>query len=133
LGRALLGRALTGRDRASYTVSTKVGRALRPRKPEEPVDAQGFVDTPDRVREWRLTRDGIRATLESSLDRLGLESVDIVYLHDVENHIREVYETAFPALAELRDQKRVRAIGFGMNHSDVLARFVADLDVDVVL
>lgn len=128
-----LGRALTGRDRASYTVSTKVGRALRPRKPEEPVDAQGFVDTPDRVREWRLTRDGIRATLESSLDRLGLESVDIVYLHDVENHIREVYETAFPALAELRDQKRVRAIGFGMNHSDVLARFVADLDVDVVL
>jgi D-threo-aldose 1-dehydrogenase len=45
----------------------------------------------------------------------------------------EVYGTGFPALADLRDQGMVKAIGFGMNHSDVLARLVADLDVDVVL
>jgi D-threo-aldose 1-dehydrogenase len=128
-----LGRALAGRDRGSYTLSTKVGRRLRDRAPGEPVQADGFADTPDRVREWDFTRDGIRASLESSLERLGVGALDIVYLHDPENHIREVYETAFPALAELRDQKLVRAIGFGMNYSDVLARFVADLDVDVVL
>ena len=90
-------------------------------------------DTPARAREWDFTRDGIRATLERSLERLGVDAVDIVYLHDVEDHLREVYETGFPALAELRDQKLVRAIGFGMNYSDVLARLVADLDVDVVL
>lgn len=128
-----VGRALAGRDRGSYTLSTKVGRRLRDRAPGEPAQPDGFADTPDRVREWDFTRDGIRASLESSLERLGVEALDIVYIHDPENHIREVYETAFPALAELRDQKLVRAIGFGMNYSDVLARFVADLDVDVVL
>ncbi|BCK72321.1 hypothetical protein Srufu_062740 [Streptomyces libani subsp. rufus] len=62
-----------------------------------------------------------------------MDAVDIVYLHDVEDRLREVYETGFPALAELRAQGVVRAIGFGMNHSEVLARLVADLDVDVVL
>ncbi|WP_344321992.1 aldo/keto reductase [Streptomyces macrosporus] len=129
-----LGRALAGRDRASYTLSTKVGRRLRPLAPgEEPPDGEGFVDAPPRVRVWDLTRDGIRATVEASLERLGTDRVEILLLHDVEHHVREVYETGFPALAELRAEGLVEAIGFGMNHSDHLARFVADLDVDVVL
>ncbi|MFI9049111.1 aldo/keto reductase [Streptomyces sp. NPDC053427] len=128
-----LGRALRGRDRGTYTLSTKVGRRLRPLAPGEAVDGQGFVDTPARARAWDFTRDGIRATLEASLARLGVDAVDIVYLHDVEDHLPEVHRTGFPALAELRDQKMVRAIGFGMNHSGVLARLVADLDVDAVL
>ncbi|MDG9705635.1 aldo/keto reductase [Streptomyces sp. DH37] len=129
-----LGRALAGRDRASYVISTKAGRRLRPLgEGEAPPDGEGFVDTPPRVREWDLSRDGIRATVEASLERLGTDRVEIVLLHDVENHVREVYETGFPALAELRAEGLVRAVGFGMNHSDHLARFVADLDVDVVL
>ncbi|MFJ9409971.1 aldo/keto reductase [Streptomyces sp. NPDC101393] len=128
-----LGRALRGRERSSYTVSTKVGRRLRPLAPGEEADGEGFVDTPARARVRDFSRDGIRATLEASLERLGVDSVDIVYLHDVEHHLREVHETGFPALAELRAEKAVRAIGFGMNHSDLLAGLVADLDVDVVL
>ncbi|MGK5499042.1 aldo/keto reductase [Streptomyces sp. URMC 125] len=129
-----LGRALAGRDRASYTLSTKAGRRLRPLgEGEAPPDGEGFVDTPPRVRVWDLSRDGIRATVEASLERLGTDRVEIVLLHDVENHVREVYETGFPALAELRAEGLVRAIGFGMNHSDHLARLTADLDVDVVL
>ncbi|MGW9045761.1 aldo/keto reductase [Streptomyces lydicus] len=128
-----LGRALRGHDRAGYTLSTKVGRRLRPLAPGEAPDGEGFVDTPARARVRDFSRDGIRATLESSLERLGVDAVDIVYLHDVEDHLREVYETGFPALAELRAQRVVRAIGFGMNDSGVLARLVADLDVDVVL
>ncbi|REK84901.1 aldo/keto reductase [Streptomyces inhibens] len=128
-----LGRALRGRDRGSYTLSTKVGRRLRPLAPGEEAAGEGFVDTPARARVRDFSRDGIRATLDASLERLGVDAVDIVSLHDVEDHLREVYETGFPALAELRAQKVVRAIGFGMNHSDLLARLVADLDVDVVL
>ncbi|HCA84384.1 MAG TPA: aldo/keto reductase [Streptomyces sp.] len=128
-----LGRALAGRDRASYILSTKVGRRLRPLAPGESADPAGFVGAPARACEWDFSRDGIRATLGASLERLGTDAVDIVYLHDVENHLRQTYETGFPALAELRDQKLVRAIGFGMNVSGVLARLVADLDVDVVL
>ena len=128
-----LGRALAGRDRSSYLLSTKVGRRLRDVAPGEEPDGQGFVDSPARARVWDFTADGIRATLESSLERLGVDAVDIVYLHDVEDHLSEVYDTGFPALAELRDQGVVKAIGFGMNHSDILARLVTDLDVDVVL
>jgi D-threo-aldose 1-dehydrogenase len=128
-----LGRALAGRERASYALSTKAGRRLRPLGPGEQADGQGFVNTPPRAREWDLTRDGIRATLESSLERLGTDHVDILYLHDVEGREEEVYRTAFPALAELRAEKMVGAVGFGMNFSHALARFVADLDVDVVL
>lgn len=128
-----LGRALAGRDRASYVLSTKVGRRLRDLEPGEVPDGQGFTDTPDRARVWDFTADGIRATLEGSLERLGVDHVDIVYLHDVEEHLREVYASGFPALAALRDQGLVKAIGFGMNYSGVMARLVADLDVDVVL
>ncbi|MFG3256635.1 aldo/keto reductase [Streptomyces sp. NPDC048172] len=128
-----LGRALAGVPRETYTLSTKVGRRLRPVVAGERPPAEGFVDTPARAREWDFTADGIRRTLESSLERLGTDHVDIVYLHDVEHHLREVYESGFPALAALRAQGVVRHIGFGMNFSDVLARLVADLDVDVVL
>ncbi|MGY5133417.1 aldo/keto reductase [Streptomyces nigrescens] len=128
-----LGRALHGQGRASYTLSTKVGRRLRPLAPGERAAGEGFVDTPARARVRDLSRDGIRATLDASLTRLGVDAVDIVYLHDVEDQLREVYETGFPALAELRAQGVVRAIGFGMNHSAPLARLVADLDADVVL
>jgi D-threo-aldose 1-dehydrogenase len=67
------------------------------------------------------------------MGRLGVDTVDIVYLHDVEDHLREVYATGFPALAQLRDEGVVKAIGFGMNFSGVMAKLVADLDVDVVL
>ncbi|MFF2813085.1 aldo/keto reductase [Streptomyces sp. NPDC058000] len=128
-----LGRALRGLDRTGYVLSTKVGRRLRPLAPGEQPSGEGFVATPARARVRDLTRDGIRATLEASLARLGVAAVDIVYLHDVEHHLPEVYATGYPALAELRAEGRVRAIGFGMNHSGVLARLVADLDVDVVL
>ncbi|WP_275465385.1 aldo/keto reductase [Streptomyces noursei] len=128
-----LGRALRGLDRSGYVLSTKVGRRLRPLAPGERPAGEGFVATPARARVRDLTRAGIRATLEASLTRLGVAAVDVVYLHDVEHHLREVYETGYPALAELRAEGTVRAIGFGMNHSGVLARLVADLDVDVVL
>lgn len=128
-----LGRALAGRDRASYVLSTKVGLRLRPLAPGEAVDGQGYTATPPRARVRDFTRDGIRRTLDASLERLGVPAVDIVYLHDVEGHAAEVYASGFPALAELRAQGVVGAIGFGMNHSGPLARFVADLDVDVVL
>ncbi|GAB2794112.1 aldo/keto reductase [Streptomyces daliensis] len=131
-----LGRALAGVPRETYTLSTKVGRRLRSLAPGERAgseESEGFVDTPPRARVWDFSRDGVHRTLEASLERLRTDHVDTVYLHDVENHLREVYETGFPALAELRAQGVVRHIGFGMNYSDVLARLTAELDVDSVL
>ncbi|MCL2731603.1 MAG: aldo/keto reductase, partial [Actinomycetia bacterium] len=135
LGRAeeRLGRALAGRDRSSYVLSTKVGRRLRDLEPGEEVDEQGYVDNPRRARVRDFTPDGIRATLEGSLERLGVDAVDIVYLHDVEDHLDAVRGGGFAALAALRDQGMVKAVGFGMNYSGVLAELVTEFDVDVVL
>ncbi|GAB3472827.1 aldo/keto reductase [Nocardiopsis coralliicola] len=136
LGRAeeLLGAALAGRARPA--VSTKVGRRLRPLRPGEEPEPEGFAAPPPRRRVWDFSRAGVRAALEESLERLGLDRVDIVYLHDPDvrpEHEREVYETAYPALAQLRDQGVVGAIGAGMNQAAMLTRFVERLDLDAVL
>jgi D-threo-aldose 1-dehydrogenase len=128
-----LGRLLAGRPRDSFTLSTKVGRLVRPLGPGETADPEGFADAPPARRVWDFSGDGVRRSLEESLDRLGLERVDIVLVHDPDDHERDAREQAFPALAELRDQGVVRAIGAGMNQAEMLTRFVRELDLDVVL
>jgi D-threo-aldose 1-dehydrogenase len=128
-----VGRLLRGLPRDSFVVSTKVGRLVRPLAPGETADPEGFTDTPPAKRVWDFSRDGVRRSLEESLERLGLDRVDIVLVHDPDDHEREAYEQAFPALAELRDQGVVRAIGAGMNQAEMLTRFVRDLDLDLVL
>ncbi|MEV5570106.1 aldo/keto reductase [Spirillospora sp. NPDC052269] len=128
-----LGAALEDTPRETYTISTKVGRLLRPRRPGERPDDAGFPGEPPRKREWDFSADGIRRSLEASLERLNLEQVDIVYLHDPDDHEEQVYAEAYPALARLRDEGVVRAIGAGMNQAEMLTRFVQRLDLDVVL
>jgi D-threo-aldose 1-dehydrogenase len=128
-----LGRVLAGRPRDSFVLSTKVGRLVRPLAPGQAADPEGFADTPPARRVWDFSGDGVRRSLEESLERLGLDRVDIVLVHDPDDHEREATEQALPALAELRDQGVVRAIGAGMNQAEMLTRFVRDLDLDVVL
>lgn len=128
-----LGQVLATRPRQDFVISTKVGRLLRPRASTDSKDAQGFVDSPSLSRRWDFSRAGIRASVEESLERLQLDRVDIVYLHDPDRHEREVYETGYPALKEMRDEGIVSAIGAGMNQAPMLTRFVDELDFDVVL
>jgi len=125
-----LGRALAGTAPGAFTVSTKVGRLLVP----SPVgESAGFVDPPPVRRVWDWSADGVRRSLEESLTRLGLDRVDVVYLHDPDDHEQEVYDTAYPALARLREEGVVGAIGAGMNRTAMLTRLVRRLDLDVVL
>jgi D-threo-aldose 1-dehydrogenase len=128
-----VGRALAGRPRESFTLSTKVGRLLRPLREGEAAQPEGFTDTPARAREWDFSPDGVRRSVEDSLERLGLDRIDVALLHDPDEHERDVYEGGFAALADLRAQGVVGAIGAGMNQSAMLTRFVRDFDVDVVL
>ena len=128
-----LGRLLAGVPRDRFVVSTKVGRLVRPLAPGETADPEGFADSPPARRVWDLSGDGVRRSLEESLERLGLDRVDILLLHDPDDHEREAYEQALPALIGLRDQGVVTAIGAGMNQAEMLTRFVGDLDIDVVL
>ncbi|GAT67654.1 aldo/keto reductase [Planomonospora sphaerica] len=128
-----LGAALADRPRDSYTLSTKVGRLLVPSEAGGSRDAEGF-DVPADLRRVRdYSRDGVRRSLDESLGRLGLDRVDIVLIHDPDDHWEQAVSEAYPALAELRDQGVVGAIGAGMNQWEMLARFVRETDMDVVM
>ncbi|MCK9794589.1 aldo/keto reductase [Isoptericola sp. 4D.3] len=129
-----VGAALRGRPRDEYVLSTKVGRLLEP-SPETAGerDPEMFDVPADTRRVWDFSRDGVLRSLEASLGRTGLDRVDVVYLHDPDDHEEQAFAEAVPALVELRDQGVVGAIGAGMNQSAMLARFVAEADVDVVM
>jgi D-threo-aldose 1-dehydrogenase len=122
------------RGRSGYTVSTKVGRRLEPAGEVTGDDlANGFAVPATHRRVWDFSADGVRRSLEASLERLGLDRVDIVYLHDPDDHATEAFGEAYPALERLRSEGVVGAIGAGMNQAEMLTRFVRDTDVDVVL
>ncbi|MBM7075053.1 aldo/keto reductase [Micromonospora humida] len=129
-----IGAALRTRPRDEYVVSTKVGRLLVP-SPQDAHrrDPEGFDVPADHRRVWDFSRDGVLRSLESSLARTGLDRVDVVYLHDPDDHWEQAAAEAVPALVELRDQGVVGAIGAGMNQSHLLTRFVEETDVDVVM
>ncbi|MFJ8687809.1 aldo/keto reductase [Micromonospora wenchangensis] len=129
-----IGAALRTRPRDEYVVSTKVGRLLVP-SPQDAYrrDPEGFDVPADHRRVWDFSRDGVLRSLESSLERTGLDRVDVVYLHDPDDHWEQAATEAVPALVELRDQGVVGAIGAGMNQSHLLTRFVEETDVDVVM
>ncbi|CAL9375397.1 aldo/keto reductase [Streptomyces sp. enrichment culture] len=128
-----LGEALRRFDRASYTLSTKVGRRLEPADGTGDDRAHGYAVPATHRRVWDFSADGVRRSLEASLDRLGLDRVDVVYLHDPDDHAEQAFREGYPALERLRAEGVVGAIGAGMNQAGMLTRFVRDTDVDVVL
>jgi D-threo-aldose 1-dehydrogenase len=116
-----LGAALQDRPRDELTVSTKVGRLLRP-------DASGWNGA-----YFDFSYDAVLRSLEESLVRLGLDRVDIAFVHDPDEHYDDALRGAFPALLRLRDEGVVRAIGAGMNQTELLCRFARDTDPDCFL
>ena len=129
-----LGAALADLPRDEFVVSTKVGRLLIPNPSPKGWDRDnGFVVPDDLTRARDYSRDGVIRSLESSLDRLGLDRVDIVYVHDPDDYLDQAISVTVPALAELRDAGVVGAIGAGMNSSEPLLRIVKESDVDLVM
>ncbi|MFD4262999.1 aldo/keto reductase [Streptomyces sp. NPDC058534] len=128
-----LGAALRTRPRDGLVLSTKVGRVLEPHDGGGDDRANGFAVPATHRRRWDFSADGVRRSLEDSLSRLGLDRVDLVLLHDPDEHGEQAFREAYPALEELRSQGAVRAIGAGMNQSRMLTRFLTDTDVDAVL
>ncbi|MEV8562338.1 aldo/keto reductase [Streptomyces sp. NPDC051917] len=128
-----LGAALRGRPREDFVISSKVGRLLVANEDPRGVDSEGFVVRDDLRRQWDFSRDGVLRSLEASLERTGLDRLDIVYLHDPDDHWRQAAEEAMPALAKLRDQGVIGALGAGMNQSAMLARFLRETAADVVM
>jgi len=121
-----LGAALRDRPREELVVSTKVGRLLRP-------GPSGWEGAPPLHAYFDFSHDAALRSLEQSLERLGLDRVDIALVHDPDDHYDEALNGAFRALTRLREERVVRAIGVGMNQTEMLCRFARDADPDCFL
>ena len=120
-----LGRALAGYPRDQYVLSTKVGRLVD--------DAGAEPDGAGAGWHFDFRADAIRRSLAASLERLGLDRVDVVYLHDADQHWQTAINEAWPVLEDLRRQGVVRAVGAGMTQVPMLNQFVRETSIDVVL
>ena len=105
---------LRAKPRNSYLISTKIGRLLQLCKPEERSRIGAFFETPSRRELFDYSYDGVMRSLEFSLERLGLDHIDIVYAHDVDvfthgskaasdQRIREFMQGGYKALTKLRE------------------------------
>ena len=130
LSEVRLGRALRNRPRREFHISTKVGRLLVPGDDPDSI----FVDVPPVRPVFDFSFDGVMRSFEASLERLGLDRVDTVLVHDPEGD-RELAarDGAFPALFRLRDEGVITRVGAGMNVCAPLVRFVSDLPLDCIL
>jgi D-threo-aldose 1-dehydrogenase len=131
-----LGTALAGRPREQFAVSTKVGRLLVPNPGSTGAagtDPAMFAvgDGLTRVRDY--SADGVRRSLDASLARLGLDRVDIVLVHDPDEHLDQAVAEAIPALCALRDSGVIGAVGVGMNQWQAPLELLARADLDVVM
>lgn len=127
-----LGAFLATKPRSEYVLSTKVGRLLVPA--DGPVEgAENFYGTPPLTRVWDFSADGARRSLEQSLERMGLDRVDIALIHDPDDHAQQALDGAYRALADLRAQGVLDAIGVGMNQPELPEWFIRNADLDCVL
>ena len=129
-----LGAFLRTKPRGDYVLSTKVGRLLRP----NPEGAGGldndFAVPADLRREWDFSAGGIRRSLEESLERLGLDCVDVLYLHDPERHdLAAGLDSAIPALGALRDEGLVSAVGVGSMSTPALLACASTGAIDLLM
>jgi D-threo-aldose 1-dehydrogenase len=139
-----MGLGLGDRPRDAFVLSTKVGRLVRPTDgipAGADVDRQALDGHEDAFYAGtgpvRLIFDysagGVTRSIEESLERLGLDRIDIALIHDPDDHWADAIGGAYPALHRLREQGVVGAIGAGMNQSAMLARFAREGDFDVFM
>ena len=139
-----MGEVLARHPRDGFVLSTKVGRLVHEAgdvRPGDDVDLQSlgeqhdayYPGTDGRKVVFDYSGDGIRRSVEASLERLGLDRIDILYIHDPDSHWQVALDEAYPALERLRADGVVTAIGAGMNQSAMLARFARETDMDVFL
>src|ERR1051326_871401 len=128
-----LGAVLRDHPRDEYVLSSKVGRLLVPNEAPSGTDSDGFA-VPDTLRrQWDFRRAGVLRSIDATLRRMGTDRLDIVYVHDPDDHWRQAADEGMPALARLRDEGVIGAIGAGMNQSAMLARFLRETPADLVM
>ena len=135
-----LGNFLRNKPRDKYTLSTKVGRVLSPG--HAMFEADGFIDPlPNNVR-YDYSGDGIEASLETSLERLGTTMIDIAFVHDLgrythgtgnDIHMDAFLSSGYERLVQLKEKGRIRAFGLGVNENEVCLEVMQHGSLDVIL
>jgi D-threo-aldose 1-dehydrogenase len=132
-----LGHVLAQQPRDEFVLATKVGRLIRPpASVTSGLDASGagqFVDAPSLVPVFDFSYDGVMRSFEESLERLGVDRVDVLHIHDPDNHFDQALSGAYKALDKLRSDGAIKALGSGMNQAEMLARFAREGDFDCFL
>jgi D-threo-aldose 1-dehydrogenase len=129
-----LGVALRGRDRDRYLLATKVGRLLVPAGEVETSDLDEiFVEPPPFRSQFDFSHDGVMRSIESSLERLGVDRIDLIHVHDPDDHLDDAFAGAYPALFRLRDEGVIGAVGLGTNHAWVGDAVLDRVDLDWLL
>ena len=127
-----LGLALKGVPRENYVLASKVGRILIPADGEN--NERGIFDNPPPFKPvFDFSYDGVMRSFEDSLERLGVDRIDILHIHDPDDHWEEAISGAYPALERLRSEGAISAISAGMNQWEMLARFARAGDFDCFL
>ena len=123
--------AIKGLDRSKMVISTKIGRLLKPSTTDFD---DFFLDADNTVeRKMDFSAAAVRRSLEDSLVRLGVESIDILYIHDPDDYADIAIREAYPELEKMRAEGIIKAIGIGMNQCEIPTRFVKETDIDMVL
>lgn len=128
-----LGAVLREHARDEYVLSTKVGRLIEPNPHPTELDDDGFVVPGDLHRVWDFSADGVRRSIDDSLERLGVDRIDIAYAHDPDQCGPDAARTGLESLRRLRDEGVVRAVGVGTNSTSQLADLLEDGLIDVVM
>lgn len=126
-----VGEVLRKRPRDEFVLSSKVGRLLMPT--QSTVKSFWFTRPDPFEPVFDYSYDGVMRSVEESLKRTGLDRIDILYIHDPDDHYDEALRGACPALYKLRGEGTVSAIGAGMNQAAMLARFAREGDFDCFL
>lgn len=126
-----VGAFLSQFPRDSYTLSTKVGRLLVPA--EGDLHDPYFVGGDANIRVFDFSREGILRSFEDSLERLGLDRIDTLYLHDPDDHLDQAIGEGYPALATLREEGLIFKIGAGMSNVPALERILLETTVDEIM
>ncbi len=134
-----LGRILKNTDKP-FVISTKVGRVLNKTQVAEnemgdPAKGLAWFADADLGLEpvFDYSGDGVKRSINESLERLGLDHIDIALIHDAEDHVVQAINETFPVLAELRSQGIIKAIGIGMNLCAPSVQIMRETDLDVAL
>jgi D-threo-aldose 1-dehydrogenase len=132
-----VGTALARRPREQLVLATKVGRLLRADAPPDDSQLSGglerWPEVPPVNPVFDFSYDGVMRSLAESLERLGLDRVDVLHIHDPDEHFGQALEGAYRALDRLRTERTIGAVGAGMNQVEMLVRFAQAADFDCFL